>query len=78
MTDLKAIDPAVVNAVANTRISDLVEQEPELMTILAPLGLDLCCGGGHPLGEALQLHGIEAEPVLEQVALLMDGKPEHA
>jgi iron-sulfur cluster repair protein YtfE (RIC family) len=38
------------------------------LTVLQPLGIDLCCGGGHPLGEALDLHGIDRETVLSQVA----------
>lgn len=64
------IEPAVLNTIANTRISELVETTPATMAVLAPLGLDLCCGGGHALGEALTLHGIEPEPVLRQVALV--------
>jgi iron-sulfur cluster repair protein YtfE (RIC family) len=38
------------------------------MAILAPLGIDLCCGGGHALGEALSLHGIDQDVVLPQIA----------
>jgi iron-sulfur cluster repair protein YtfE (RIC family) len=40
------------------------------MEILAPLGIDLCCGGAHPLGEALDLHGIARADVLPSVARL--------
>lgn len=76
MGNTVTVDQAMLDAVATMRISDLVELEPEITTILAPLGLDLCCGGGHPLAEALELHEIEADPVLRQVALLMDGKLE--
>lgn len=57
--------------VANRTIADLVDHAPGTMTVFSSLGLDLCCGGGHPLGEALTLHGIEAEPVLRQVALIV-------
>ena len=34
-------------------------------------GIDLCCGGDHPLGEALDLHGIERETVLPQIARII-------
>ncbi len=53
-------------------IRDLAEDYPETMAILAPLGIDLCCGGGRPLGEALDLHGIDREPVLARVAVVVD------
>ena len=70
MNDTVATDPSVLNAIANTTIADLVETTPDVMSVLAPLGLDLCCGGGRPLGEALALHGIDADPVIRQIASL--------
>jgi hypothetical protein len=53
---------------ASCLIRDLVDAYPMTLTVLQPLGIDLCCGGGHPLGEALDLHGIDRETVLSQVA----------
>lgn len=55
-------------ALASTLIRDLVETYPETMAVLAPLGIDLCCGGGHALGEALTLHGLDRDAVLPQIA----------
>jgi regulator of cell morphogenesis and NO signaling len=52
-------------------IRDLVEAYPKTMTVLGPLGIDLCCGGGHPLGEALDLHGLDRAAVLRQVAAVV-------
>jgi iron-sulfur cluster repair protein YtfE (RIC family) len=57
-------------ALAATTIRDLVAAYPATMEILAPLGIDLCCGGAHPLGEALDLHGIARADVLPSVARL--------
>ncbi|MCC6312902.1 MAG: DUF542 domain-containing protein [Thermomicrobiales bacterium] len=57
--------------VAARTIRDLVDRTPQVMEVLEPLGLDLCCGGGHPLGEALDLHGIARDPVVGQVARLV-------
>lgn len=57
--------------IASRRISDLVEHAPGTMTVFSMYGLDLCCGGGLPLGEALASHGIEPEPVLRQVATIV-------
>ena len=60
---------------ADWLIRDLVEAYPETMATLGPLGIDLCCGGGHPLGEALDLHGLDRETVLSQVAGVVDAAP---
>ena len=54
-------------------IRDLVEQFPETMRILTPLGIDLCCGGGHPLAEALTLHGFDPAVVVPQIEQIVSG-----
>ena len=54
-------------------IRDLIEIEPRAMEILAPYGIDLCCGGGHPLGEALDLHGVDRDDVIARLAALVAG-----
>lgn len=54
-------------------IRDLVEVYPATMRVLSPLGIDLCCGGGHPLGEALDLHGLDRSSVVSQVAAVIAG-----
>ena len=56
-------------------IRDITDIDPRALELLAPLGIDLCCGGGHPLGEALDLHGIDRKQVMPQlVALAVDAK----
>jgi regulator of cell morphogenesis and NO signaling len=57
---------------AATPIRELVERWPAVLRLLAPLGIDLCCGGAHPLGEALDLHGIARQPVLRQIAAAIE------
>ena len=54
-------------SLTDTLIRDLVEQFPDTMRVLSPLGIDLCCGGGHPLGEALDLHQIDRATVIPQI-----------
>ena len=71
VTNSHTVTEAQMTEVADRKIADLVEQVPATMPVFSALGLDLCCGGGHPLGEALSLHGIEAEPVLRQVAQIV-------
>ncbi|MDQ2654407.1 MAG: DUF542 domain-containing protein [Chloroflexota bacterium] len=56
------------DTLARTLVRDLVETYPDTMAILAPLGIDLCCGGSHPLGEALTLHGLDRDRVLPRIA----------
>ncbi len=70
-TNSRPVTNEQMTEVANRKIADLVEQVPATMPVFSALGLDLCCGGGHPLGEALSLHGIEAAPVLQQVAQIV-------
>lgn len=41
-------------------IRTLTERFPGTMPLLAAQGLDLCCGGGHTLGEAIDLHKIDS------------------
>jgi len=70
-TNTQPVTETQMTEVATRKISDLVEKVPATMPVFSDLGLDLCCGGGHPLGEALSLHGIEAEPVLRQIAQIV-------
>lgn len=70
--------PSTPSDVADRLIRDLVDEHPDVMTVLAPYGIDLCCGGGHPLGEALDLHGIPREPVLTDVSRIVASQGEEA
>jgi len=40
-------------------VADLVIQHPEWRERLETMGIDYCCGGKHPLGEAVKAAGIE-------------------
>ena len=62
--------PTTEAELAATTIRDLVEIEPAALEILGPLGIDLCCGGAHPLGEALDLHGIDRAAVMPKIVEL--------
>lgn len=66
--------PSTRQDIADQLIRDLVDQHPDVMTVLSPYGLDLCCGGGHPLGEALDLHGIPREPAISEVTRIVEGQ----
>ena len=63
-------------SITDTLIRDLVERYPDTMRVLSPLGIDLCCGGGHPLGEALDLHEIDRATVLPQIEQIVAAQEE--
>jgi iron-sulfur cluster repair protein YtfE (RIC family) len=58
------------DALAGWLIRDLVDRYPETMAALEPYGIDLCCGGGRPLGEPLELHGAPVQETLETIAAI--------
>lgn len=62
--------PTTEQELAAMTIRDLVEIEPLAMELLAPYGIDLCCGGAHPVGEALDLHGIDRAEVMPRLVEL--------
>lgn len=65
--NLEELRPAAPE-LAEWTINDLVAAYPETMSILAPLGLDLCCGGAHRLGHALDLHALDRAAVISRIA----------
>lgn len=71
---IKSLPTSEADLAAMT-IRDITEIEPRALEVLSPLGIDLCCGGGHPLGEALDLHGIDRATVMPQMlTLAVDSK----
>jgi iron-sulfur cluster repair protein YtfE (RIC family) len=61
-------------SVSTWLIRDLVDRYPEAMAVLAPFGIDLCCGGGRELGEALDLHGAPREEILDRIRAIIEGR----
>ena len=50
-------------------VADAVKVNPELMDVLAKAGIDFCCGGGHPLAEAIAETGKDVDAY---IAMLND------
>lgn len=65
------ISDAQLAEIASRRIDEIVDAAPGTMAVFSSYGLDMCCGGGRPLGEALELHGIEVDPVVRQIAAIV-------
>jgi iron-sulfur cluster repair protein YtfE (RIC family) len=51
------------------QISQVIEDYPETMVVFHNYGLDMCCGGSHPVAEAARLHEI---PCDELTTALLD------
>ncbi len=48
-----------------TTVNEILRRYPEAIRVLNALGLDTCCGGSEPLGEAARAAGQAPEAVLE-------------
>lgn len=55
---------------AQTRIGDLVKNQPEAMRYFESVGIDYCCGGHRPIGEACAVAGLDCESILKALAAL--------
>ena len=67
MNENITVDEQIAKMIETEQIRRVVELHPEVMPILAGHGLDLCCGGGHTIAEAVRLHELDAELVTEQI-----------
>ena len=56
--------PATLPLDATTTINDLVRAHPDALPVLQRFGLDACCGGPLPLGEAARRHGLALDDLL--------------
>ena len=50
---------------AQTRLGDLIKTQPEAMRYFESVGIDYCCGGHRPLGEACAAVGLDCDSVLK-------------
>ena len=48
-------------------VGELVTSHPAAMKIFQRHGIDFCCGGMKPLGEACAEHGVDAQAVLDEI-----------
>lgn len=56
-------------------VSEIAQRSTALREILHRHGVDLCCGGVHPLAMAAQAHGVDLQQILAELnAAMGDGK----
>ncbi len=65
---------------ADMKVGDIARNWPETMKVFTRYGLDLCCGGVHPLEYASKRHGFDLEEILgelnEAVAVPVRARPQ--
>jgi regulator of cell morphogenesis and NO signaling len=52
---------------ADTPINEAIQQYPETVRIFNEAGLDTCCGGALPIGEAAKKHNLDVSALLEDL-----------
>lgn len=52
---------------ADETVAEIAGRSPALLAILQRYGLDLCCGGVHPLRMAAQAHGVDLTRILSEL-----------
>ena len=50
-----------------TTVRDMIERWPSTGPVLVSRGLDLCCGGVHPVGMAARAHGVDPDALLAEL-----------
>lgn len=49
----------------------ILDRWPEIEPLLAQRGLDLCCGGVHPLRMAAQARGLNPDAVIAEIRMAL-------
>ena len=49
------------------RVKDVIKRHPAAQAVFARHGMDLCCGGEHPISTAAAAAGVDAEALLKEL-----------
>ena len=61
-------DPSQGAAVRSDQtVREVAERYPQTQRVFAEHGLDMCCGGAHPIEATAAAHGVALEPLLEKL-----------
>lgn len=55
------------------KVADIAARWPAAQAVLIRRGLDICCGGAHPLRMAATAHGQDPEEVLRELRRAVSG-----
>lgn len=59
--------PATPRVAADLTVNETVRDFPTTVEVFHRLGIDACCGGGLPVGEAAARHGLDPDEVLDEL-----------
>lgn len=48
-------------------VNEVTRDNPETLRVFQRHGLDCCCGGHRPVGEAARRHGVDAEALVKDL-----------
>ncbi len=57
------------------QINEIIRLYPTTVSVFHRFGMDACCGGALPVGEAARRHGLDAEQVLAALAGAVAAEP---
>lgn len=57
------------------QINEIIRLYPVTVSVFHQFGMDACCGGGLPVGEAARRHGLDLEQVLAALAGAVAAEP---
>lgn len=55
-------------------LNEITSRWPATLEVLGRYGLDTCCGGALPLGEAAPKHGVDPDMVVRELNERLEGK----
>jgi iron-sulfur cluster repair protein YtfE (RIC family) len=50
-----------------TTVNEAIKQVPEAVAVFKRVGIDACCGGALPIGDAAKRHKLNAEDLLNEL-----------
>ena len=56
-------------------VSETLRRWPQTRAVLVARGLDLCCGGVHPVAMAARAHGVDPDAILAELRAAVGKRP---
>jgi iron-sulfur cluster repair protein YtfE (RIC family) len=59
--------PVITQLTPETTVNDAIARWPALLTVLSAYGIDSCCGGALPIGEAARKHQVDLDELIQSL-----------
>lgn len=56
-------------------VNDAIARWPALLTVFSAYGIDACCGGALPIGEAARRHQVDPDELIQSLHERADERP---